>query len=72
VLQLTELSERIRCARKTHEIRWERDYYDEWDHPYRRHHHENHHHHRHRGWDDERVREREVIYDSRRPARYMY
>ncbi|KAJ6446833.1 2-isopropylmalate synthase [Purpureocillium lavendulum] len=73
VLQLTELSESIRRARKVREIKWERDFYDEWDHPYRRHHHDHHHghhhDHRHRGWDDERVREREVIYDSRRPAR---
>lgn len=77
VLRLTELSDTIRRARKerVRDIQWERDWRDEWEQPFRRHHHDRHHdrHHDHwrssrEEWDDERVREREVIYDSRRPA----
>lgn len=63
VLQLVEMSDDIKRYRKdrVREIQWERDWRDDWD---RRH---RHHHHHHHPWDDERVREREVIYDSRRP-----
>lgn len=64
VLRLIQLSERIRAARKerAREIAWEREYRDEWEH--RGH----HHHHKHRyqvDYDDERVVEREIVYDSR-------
>ncbi|KHO00213.1 uncharacterized protein MAM_02136 [Metarhizium album ARSEF 1941] len=63
VLQLTELTERIRRHRRYYkEVGWERDHRDDW-HRYRR------HRRPHYEWDDERVREREVIYDSRGPAR---
>ncbi|POR34196.1 Uncharacterized protein TPAR_05589 [Tolypocladium paradoxum] len=73
VLRLTELSDSIRHARKerVRDIQWERDWRDEWERPFRRHHHDHHHDHwrsSREEWDDERVREREVIYDSRRPA----
>jgi len=62
VLQLVELSDEIRRFRKdrVREIQYERDWRDEWD---RRHRHR----HRPEPWDSERVREREVVYDSRRP-----
>ncbi|TWU75139.1 hypothetical protein ED733_003060 [Metarhizium rileyi] len=64
VFQLTQLTERIRRHRRRYrEMEWERDYRDDWHHRYRRHHRPHHE------WDDERVREREVIYDSRGPAR---
>lgn len=72
-MQLTELSDSIRRARKdrVREIQWERDTRDEWEYPFRRHHHDYYYDHWDRVWDEERVRERDVIYDSRRPARYM-
>ncbi|KAF5130860.1 hypothetical protein E5D57_007209 [Metarhizium anisopliae] len=64
VFQLTQLTERIRRHRRHHrEVEWERDYRDDWHHRYRRHHRPRHE------WDDERVREREVVYESRGPAR---
>ncbi|KAJ9145252.1 Conserved glutamic acid rich protein [Coniochaeta hoffmannii] len=66
VLELVKLSDRIRRARKDRirEIEWERDYRDDWESDYRR------HGHGHRGgYEDERIRETEVIYDSGRPAR---
>jgi hypothetical protein len=75
VLQLTEMSEDIRRARKDRlrEIKWERDVRDDWDRrrpavmaPMRR---EREYYRRPGGWDEERVKEREVIYDSRGPAR---
>ncbi|KAF4595169.1 conserved glutamic acid rich protein [Ophiocordyceps camponoti-floridani] len=72
VLRLTELSKSIRRARKerAREIEWERDWRDEWERPFRRPMHDHHDHHRSREeWDDERVREREFVYDSRRPNR---
>ncbi|PFH59279.1 hypothetical protein XA68_12595 [Ophiocordyceps unilateralis] len=72
VIRLTELSESIRRVRKerAREIQWERDWRDEWERPFRRHMHDHHDHWRSReDWDDERVRERDVVYDSRRPTR---
>ncbi|KEY65733.1 hypothetical protein S7711_05563 [Stachybotrys chartarum IBT 7711] len=71
VLKLTELSDRIRRSRKDHvrEIEWERDYREDWE---RRRHHHSHHRQPSLKWDDERVREREVIYDSRDPGGRVY
>lgn len=69
VLELVKLSDRIRRARRerVRELEWERtDYRDEWDTDYHRH---SHRHHSGGGYDDERVTEREVIYDSGRPVR---
>ncbi|KAG5931097.1 hypothetical protein E4U53_001949 [Claviceps sorghi] len=74
VLQLTELSSRIRRHRQRHrEVEWEREYMDDW---YRRHprnyYEQRPHPHRREydyEWDDERVREREFIYDSRGSGR---
>lgn len=69
VVRLVDHSERIRAARKdrAREIQWEREWRDDWDH--RNH----HHHHKHRisvdRLDDERIVEREVVYDSRHPGR---
>ena len=73
MLRLTELTERIRRARKdrVREIEWERDI--DWDR--HRHRHSHHHHHGRQpssGWDDEHVTEREFIYDSRKPGRVYY
>lgn len=69
VLQLVELTEDIKRFRKdrVREIAWERDWKDDWD---RRHRHPHHHHHHHHPWDNERVREREVIYDNRRSRHF--
>lgn len=57
-----ELSDEIRRFRKerVREIQYERDWRDEWDRRHRQRPRPDH-------WDNERVREREVIYDSRRP-----
>ncbi|KAK4181384.1 hypothetical protein QBC36DRAFT_97224 [Triangularia setosa] len=73
VVRLVNLSDRIRQSRKdrAREIQYEREWRDEWD---QRHHHHSHSHsssrHRH---DDERVVEREIIYDSHRhPRQYRY
>ncbi|RDA92668.1 hypothetical protein CP533_3711 [Ophiocordyceps camponoti-saundersi (nom. inval.)] len=69
VVRLTNLSEDIRRARKerARELQWERD---EWDRPFRRHMNDHYDHWRSREeWDEERVRERDVVYDSRRPNR---
>ncbi|RCI08667.1 hypothetical protein L249_4664 [Ophiocordyceps polyrhachis-furcata BCC 54312] len=69
VVRLTNLSEDIRRARKerVREIQWERD---EWERPFRRHMNDHYDHWRSREeWDDERVRERDVVYDSHRPNR---
>jgi len=68
VLRLVNLSDRIRAARKerAREIAYERDWREDWDH--RNH----HHHHRHRysvDYEDERVVEREVHYESRHPGK---
>jgi hypothetical protein len=68
VLRLVQLSDRIRAARKqrAHEIAYEREWRDDWDH--RNH----HHHHRHRysvDYEDDRVVEREIHYESRHPGR---
>ncbi|KAK4102954.1 hypothetical protein N658DRAFT_505971 [Parathielavia hyrcaniae] len=68
VLRLVQLSDRIRSARKhrAHEIAYEREWRDDYEH--RNH----HHHHRHRysvDYDDDRVVEREVHYESRHPGR---
>ncbi|KAK4239171.1 hypothetical protein C8A03DRAFT_43189 [Achaetomium macrosporum] len=68
VLRLVQLSDRIRAARKerAREIAWEREWRDDWE-------HRNHHHHRRSrysvDYDDERVVEREIIYDSRHPGK---
>lgn len=67
VLQLTELSNDIKRYRKdrVREIEWERDVTEDWE----RRRHRHHHHHGPGPWDEERVVEREVIYDDRRPVR---
>ncbi|TPX13908.1 uncharacterized protein E0L32_005608 [Thyridium curvatum] len=64
VLELVERSDRIRRIRKDRirEIQWERDYRDGWE--------RRHRHHHHGRFNDERVVEREVIYDRREP-RYL-
>ncbi|RYP77532.1 hypothetical protein DL771_001105 [Monosporascus sp. 5C6A] len=70
VVELVNMSDEIRRARRrrAREIEWEREHRDGWD---RRHHH--HHNRLSLNWDkmdDERIIEREVIYD--RPSRtYM-
>ncbi|ROW10411.1 hypothetical protein VMCG_01607 [Cytospora schulzeri] len=66
VLELVEISDRIRARRKDRirEIQYEREIRDDYDRTPR---------HRHRPrWEDERERvvEREVIFDSGRPRRY--
>ncbi len=68
MLELVKLSDRIRRARKDRlrEIEWERDYHDDWDTDYHRHSRRNH---SGTGYEDERITEREVIYDSGRPIR---
>jgi hypothetical protein len=62
------MSDRIRRARKerVRELEIDREYRDDWDYDY---------HHRHRGgghrsgYEDERIHETEVIYESRPPVR---
>ncbi|PHH60737.1 hypothetical protein CDD82_2240 [Ophiocordyceps australis] len=73
VCELTERSESIRRARKdrVREIQWERDWRDEWERPFRRQHYRDHHDHwrsSREEWDDERIRERDVVFDNRRPT----
>lgn len=70
-----QLSDRIRAARRerARELAYDREWRDDWDHQHRGH----HHHHRHRYSvdfvDDERVVEREVVFDSRHPSKgYRY
>jgi hypothetical protein len=68
VLRLVQLSDRIRAARKerAREIAYERDWREDYNHR------DHHHHHRHRysvDYEDERVVEREVHYESRHPGR---
>ncbi|WYZ39117.1 hypothetical protein EsH8_III_001031 [Colletotrichum jinshuiense] len=65
VLELVKVSDDIRRFRKERVREHERDYYDDWD---RR----SHHHHRHPSskYEDERIYEREVVYDSQRPRRW--
>jgi hypothetical protein len=68
VVALMERSDRIRAARKerAREIAYEREWRDDWEH--RNH----HHHHRHKysvDYEDDRVVEREVHYESRHPGR---
>ncbi|KAL3303898.1 conserved glutamic acid rich protein [Colletotrichum asianum] len=70
VLELVKVSDEIRQFRKhrVREIEYEKEWRDDWD---RRHGH--HHHHRLPSkYDDERVYEREVVYDSarERPRRW--
>ncbi|KAL1871980.1 hypothetical protein VTK73DRAFT_1810 [Phialemonium thermophilum] len=78
VLEIVQRSDDIRRARRDRirELQWDRevrkeyDYEWEWDsdrHSRRRHRH--HHGHGHGRYDDERVVETEVVYDSRGPAR---
>ncbi|TDZ15053.1 hypothetical protein Cob_v012031 [Colletotrichum orbiculare MAFF 240422] len=71
VLELVQVSDEIRRFRKerVREIQYEKEYRDGWE----RRHQANHHHHHHRApskYDDERVYEREVVYDSTRPRRW--
>ena len=68
---MVQLSDQIRRARlphgHTHEVRYEREYRSDWEREGRPHHYHRHHHHHHRPhskYEDERVVEREVIYDS--------
>lgn len=63
VLRLTELTEGIRRAKRHR--KWDREGRDEYD--WDRWYHD--HHLRRPQWDDERVRETEVIYDTRGPTR---
>ncbi|GKT92498.1 conserved glutamic acid rich protein [Colletotrichum tofieldiae] len=67
VLELVQVSDDIRRFRKDRVREYEREWvHDDWD---RR----SHHHHHRRGpskYDDERVYEREVVYDSQRPRRW--
>lgn len=74
VLQLVQLSDSIRRARKerAREIEWEREWREEWERS-RRHHHHHHSKHRHPAdrYDDEHIVETEVVYD-RRPSRKHY
>ncbi|KAH6854912.1 hypothetical protein B0I37DRAFT_42480 [Chaetomium sp. MPI-CAGE-AT-0009] len=68
VLRLVQLSDRIRAARKerAREIAYEREWRDDYAHR------DHHHHHRHRysvDYEDERVVEREVHYESRHPGK---
>lgn len=72
VLQLVQMSDNIRRRRKdrVREIQWEREYRDEWERERHHHHHHSHSRHRRPKWDeDERIVEREVIYD--RAPRYL-
>ncbi|KAF3002318.1 hypothetical protein E8E14_005025 [Neopestalotiopsis sp. 37M] len=65
VLEIVNLSDSIRRARRdrAREIEWEREARERWERKHR-------HHHKHRDWDDERVVEREVIYEhERKPVR---
>lgn len=68
VLQLTELTEDIRRHRedRVRELEWDRE-------SRRQHHHQHHAHHYHthpyEQWDEEHVREREIIYENGRPVR---
>ncbi|AEO54680.1 hypothetical protein MYCTH_2076744 [Thermothelomyces thermophilus ATCC 42464] len=68
VVRLVNLSDRIRAARKerAREIAYEREWRDDWD-------HRNHHHHRRRrysvDYEDDRVVEREITYETRHPGR---
>ncbi|KAK2030261.1 hypothetical protein LX32DRAFT_692606 [Colletotrichum zoysiae] len=69
VLELVQVSDDIRRFRKDRVREYEREWvHDEWDR--RSHHH--HHHHRQppSKYDDERIYEREVVYDSQRPRRW--
>ena len=66
------MSDNIRRRRKdrVREIQWEREYRDEWERERHHHHHHSHSRHRRPKWDeDERIVEREVIYD--RAPRYL-
>ncbi|KAK3330579.1 hypothetical protein B0H66DRAFT_68374 [Apodospora peruviana] len=77
VLQLVQLSEDIRRARKerAREIQWEREWREEWDRD-RYHNHHHHHHSKHRHsvdrYEDERITETEVVYDTRPSRTYRY
>ncbi|TDZ28795.1 hypothetical protein C8035_v008066 [Colletotrichum spinosum] len=71
VLELVQVSDEIRRFRKerVREIQFEKEYRDGWE----RRHQANHYQHHHRApskYDDERVYEREVVYDSTRPRRW--
>jgi len=72
VVRLCQVSDRIRQSRKdrAREIEWERTWRDDFD----RHHHS--HYHGHSGsrsrYDDERVVEREIVYDSHRHGPKSY
>ncbi|KAK3335426.1 hypothetical protein B0T19DRAFT_7873 [Cercophora scortea] len=72
VLQLVQLSEAIRRARKdrAREIQWEREYRDDYDRDY----HAHVHRHRHSvdQYDDERIVEREIVYENRPSRSYHH
>jgi len=78
-LQLVQLSDAVRQARKdrVHEIQWQRGGYgDEWDREYRIHAHSHHHHdgnHSHsrrRRHEDDRTTE--ITYEHRGSKHYHY
>ncbi|KAK1750226.1 hypothetical protein QBC47DRAFT_122285 [Echria macrotheca] len=70
VLQLVQLSDAVRRARKDRitEIQWERGYQDDWDREYRVHAHSHHHHDggRRRRYEDDRYSEISYERDTRR------
>lgn len=70
VLELVRLSDDIIRARKDRlrEVKWEREHHIDWD-------REQHHRHRHHRqsvdrYDDERIVEREVVFENRAPSRF--
>ena len=76
VLELVQLSDQIRQARKdrAYEIQWERDYRSQWQRDSRPHHRHGHRHHHSRStdrWEEDKVveREREVYVDHRGAVR---
>ncbi|KAK3987421.1 hypothetical protein QBC44DRAFT_119466 [Cladorrhinum sp. PSN332] len=74
VVRLCQVSDRIRLSRKdrAREIEWEQSWRDEWN---RGHHHHAHYQSGSRSrYDDERVVEREIVYDSHhhRPKNYRH
>ncbi|KAK1971973.1 hypothetical protein LY78DRAFT_651243 [Colletotrichum sublineola] len=69
VLELVQVSDDIRRYRKDRVREYEREWvHDDWDR--RSHHHHHHHRHAPSKYDDERIYEREVVYDSQRPRRW--
>ncbi|KAK1985885.1 hypothetical protein LZ30DRAFT_707069 [Colletotrichum cereale] len=69
VLELVQVSDDIRRFRKDRVREYEREWvHDDWDR--RSHHHHHHPRHAPSKYDDERIYEREVVYDSQRPRRW--